>query len=64
MSPQAQTKKPAQIAANDGGVPHTARRAPQQQQGAMSPVLRLIQHQPDRGTEAHQKQQREGKTCL
>lgn len=58
MSLQAQAKKPAPAAANDGGVPHTAWRAPQQQrqqqQGVVPPALRLIS----------MNQQKQGKVCL
>lgn len=57
MSHPAQTKKLAHVAANDGKVPQTAWRAPQQQrqqQGVVPPALRLIK----------MKQQQAGRVCL
>jgi hypothetical protein len=66
MSPQAQVKKPAPVAANDGGVPQTAWRT-LKPQGSISPVLQLISRQQQQGggvSEASKRQQQAGKICL
>lgn len=65
MSREAQTKKPAQVAANDGGVPHTAWQSPAPQ--GISPVLRLIGRQQQQGggpSELNKHQQQLGRRCL
>ncbi len=66
MSLQAQAKKPAPVAANDGGLPQTAWRAPQQPE-KVPPVLRLISRQQQQGggpSDINMRQQQLGKICL